>query len=277
MNTDQAAANSAPEGRARRSEGWLAREIAPAAIAIAIVVAELTAGCSGTERVGPAKVPGPPAVATPSAANAPLGSPPEVSVRIDNTATAIEVLEQSYEGNDIVEILWLTYDGQQPALKEAGWKNPEIEAINRDIQQAVLLPAQQREPAQGDWVDRLTEIRSYPFTSTDYLQIATTNVAYPNNGSVGALCSWVFDRRANIWVQPESVYGEAGLSGEALREAVAAAYVPAADGGSVVAADPSGWTLTRLSSSALFDPTLTGRGPIPQATNGPNISPKMGR
>ncbi|MDR1427316.1 MAG: hypothetical protein LBJ08_06120 [Bifidobacteriaceae bacterium] len=231
-------ANPVPRSRARRPRG-------PAALLAAVAVAALAAGCAGTEGSGTAGEVGTPTAPPPSAKATQTGSARDASPQVDNTATAIEVLEQSYESNDIVEILWLTYDGQQPALEEAGWKNPEIEAINRDIQQTVFLPAQQREPADGDWVDRLIDIRSYPFTSEDYLQIVTTSVAYPNNGSVGALYSWVFDRRANAWVPPESAYGEAGLSGDALREAVAAAFVPVADGDSVVDVEPSGFVFVQ--------------------------------
>jgi hypothetical protein len=74
------------------------------------------------------------------------------------------------------------------------------------------------------------------------------------------LFSWVFDRRANDWIQPEDVYADAGLGGSALLDAVTAAFAEDGDDGSVIDAEPSGFVYVRRSDgwAPLFLLTVAG-------------------
>ncbi|MDR1293774.1 MAG: hypothetical protein LBK59_02255 [Bifidobacteriaceae bacterium] len=258
MTPNQTALTSPQSTTTGQSVSRRARALA--STALLGVVAALTVGCAGSGGTGPAEAPSAPGAVAASDTETAIGQAVQPSSQVDNTATAIEVLEQSYENNDIAEILWLTYDGGLVALEETGGKNPQIEAINRDIRQTVFDPWEAGRGEELDWVDRFVEIRSYPFTSEEYLQIVTTSVAYPNNGSAGALFSWVFDRRANDWIQPEDVYADAGLSGAALLAAVAAAFAEDGDDGSVADVEPSGFVYIRGSDGWVPQFLLTVAG-----------------
>ena len=53
-----------------------------------------------------------------------------------------------------------------------------------------------RANAGGNWHDWI-EIKSYPFTYGDYLQIVTTSVVYPIYGTHGEMTSYNFSRKEN--------------------------------------------------------------------------------
>jgi hypothetical protein len=205
-------------------------------VAAVLAAGGLSAGCAGTPDGGGNPPPAGAGAATqapPSFADAAADA---AANQIDNTATGIVPREQVYDGGHIIEVLQLAYDGQQPALAATDGRNPVIDEINDNIE-ATVYGDYDTASGPDSWAD----IRSYPFTSAEYLQIVTTGIVYPTYGTEGNVQSWVFDRQANVWVQPEQVYAEAGLVGDALTEAVTAAFVPDSDAESVSGVEPSGF------------------------------------
>ncbi|MDR1293775.1 MAG: hypothetical protein LBK59_02260 [Bifidobacteriaceae bacterium] len=205
------------------------------AIAWALAIVGLGSGCAGTA----GDVAGPPAASaegTSSSADAESPEPTAGAGQIDNADTVISVREQVDDGGDIIEILELTYDAEHPSLAATEGHNPEIDAINDDIESTVY-GAIGTISGSDSWAD----VRAYPFTSEDYLQIVTTAIAYPTYGTEGELFSWVFDRHTNTWIRPEGVFAEAGLTPDALTEAVSAAFVPDSPAESVERVEPSGF------------------------------------
>jgi hypothetical protein len=171
---------------------------------------------------------------------------------IDNSATRIDFQIQEYGdgqyGSGPVEVPIFAYDGAQPALDQFDHKNPELEAINMTIATDLLDPlnallggAEESGATSDDTGDDQSwaEIRSYPFTSEEYLQVVSTLAVFPNYGDDGEVFSWVFDRKANKWVESETVYAAAGLTADALLVAAREAYVPEAAGETVLSVEPA--------------------------------------
>jgi hypothetical protein len=207
----QQASGLVPAGGTGRTRARVA-----AAIAAFIALAGLISGCSG---------------AADDAGRTPA-APTQGAASSTNTGTKISPLEQKYEGDSIVEILGLNNSSEDPGPGAA--VGGEIDAINGNIR-ATLQGALDKTSGSDSWAD----IRSYPFTSADYLQIVTTSVIYPTYGTEGDVFSWVFARNTNTWIKPEGVYAEAGLAGDALVKAVSEAFVPDSPAESVAAVEPS--------------------------------------
>jgi hypothetical protein len=101
----------------------------------------------------------------------------------------ITFITQEYEGDNIAEIPCIEYPWERDA---------EIDAINRSLNQGIQrvyedFKASSEEPY---WM----EIRSYPFTSSDYLQVVVTSIEYPNYGTDGDLFSINYDKNQGKWL-----------------------------------------------------------------------------
>jgi hypothetical protein len=148
---------------------------------------------------------------------------------IDNSETGIMVITQEYIGDNIAEILMLKYDGSQPEFEQYNWKNPEIEMINLTIKSGIqqMYNDFMNDRANGgddfyDWI----EIKSYPFTSENYVQIVTTSIIYPTYGTDGDITSYNFDKNKNKWITLDDAMKEWGLTKETITENVKKLYVP---------------------------------------------------
>ncbi len=169
---------------------------------------------------------------------------------IDNSETGIGVIYQEYEGDDIVEILMISYDGQQEALEEFGGKNPEIEMINNEIKAGPLALYQnyQENAVEGDSID----IRSYPFVDDEYIQIITTATVYPEvvPEQNTRLWSYNFSKTENRYISVEEQMGEYGLTQESVSEQLKE-IVDDPDSGSVFSVEITGFFIDSASGQAV--------------------------
>ena len=150
-----------------------------------------------------------------------IGSTGIILTDVDNSQTEIGVMTQEYAGNNIAEILMIFYDGGQPVFEEYNWKNPEIEIINNTIKSGIqqlynsfmlynnFMNNYNEEESSG-WI----EIKSYPFTSDEWLQIVTTSVIYPTYGTDGDIESYNFNKTQNRYVTYYDAIEDLGLTEE---------------------------------------------------------------
>ncbi|NLV85252.1 MAG: hypothetical protein GXY60_11860 [Spirochaetales bacterium] len=112
----------------------------------------------------------------------------------------ITFMTQEYKGDNIAEIPYIEYDGET---------NPEIESINRAMNQGLQrIYDDFMEDPENYWI----EIRSYPFTSPDYLQVVTTCCIFPNQGHNGDLSSINYDRKAKRWISNQEILDQLGMT-----------------------------------------------------------------
>lgn len=143
---------------------------------------------------------------------------------VNNDSARIGVMTQEYIGDNIAEILMINYDGSQPALTQFGGRNPELESLNN----AIKFGIQQRynefmaNNRDGRWI----EIKSYPFTGEDYLQIVMTSAVYPSYGTDGSMWSYNFDKKENEFMSLADVMAKLGLNERTLAQKVKNLYVP---------------------------------------------------
>lgn len=171
------------------------------------------------------------------------------SKKINNESTQIGVIAQEYQKNNIVEILTLNYDGEQEALKEYGGKNPEIESLNNAVKFGIMVKYDEFMESDhgGEWI----EIRSYPFTSEEYIQIVTTCNIFPAYGSDGELYSYNFDRKNNRFMNLEEQMKELGTDDETLAKQVKKLYVPESSSMSLGEVDAAGFLMIQGSDDYL--------------------------
>ncbi len=131
------------------------------------------------------------------------------SAAIDNSNTQIAVLTQEYNGDNIGEILFLSYDDTQADLQQYDGKNPEIESLNHTIANGVLTDYNDYMEKAGS--DSWVEVRSYPFTSDEYLQIVTTYCECPTYAIDGNLYSYNFDRKNNRFMSVDDALADLKL------------------------------------------------------------------
>jgi len=141
---------------------------------------------------------------------------------VDNSETGITVMTQEYIVDNIAEILMISYNGQQPVFEEYNWKNPEIELLNNSIKGELndMYNDFMIDPNYS-WI----EIKSYPFTSEDYLQIVSTYVIYPTYGTDGDMVSYNFDKKANKYIMLDEAMSDLGLTEEIITQNVKDLYV----------------------------------------------------
>ena len=140
---------------------------------------------------------------------------------IDNSETEIGVLTQEYIGENIAEILWINYDGSQ--FEETNYKNPEIEQLDLTIKTELLYMYNDFMNDPGEyWI----EMKSYPFTTGEWLQIVTTYIIYPTYGTDGTIVSYNFNKKQNRYVTVEDAMSEAGLTNAIITDKVKELYMP---------------------------------------------------
>ncbi|HWR56600.1 MAG TPA: hypothetical protein VN462_08825 [Negativicutes bacterium] len=165
---------------------------------------------------------------------------------INNDSAEIGVMTQEYIGDNIAEILMINYDGSQPALARFGGRNPEIESLNN----AIKFGIQQRynEFRESNRAGRSIEIKSYPFTSEDYLQIVMTSASYPSYGTDGSIWSYNFNKKDNEFMALADVLAELGLNERTLAQRVKNMYVPEDSALTVGEVKATGFLISRGSS-----------------------------
>jgi len=127
----------------------------------------------------------------------------------------IGIMTQEYIDDNIAEILMITYDGE----------NPEIESINNIIKNTIRQTYDEFMENRTD--DRII-IKSYPFTSDDYLQIITTDVVYPIYGTDGNITSYNFSKKENKYITLSYIMEKLELTDEIITENVKELYAPEA-------------------------------------------------
>jgi hypothetical protein len=133
----------------------------------------------------------------------------------DQSGTYISLTTQEYDGTNIVEIPYIVY---------AEDRNPEIDSLNRSVNQGVQMIYENFLENQSD--GESIEIRSYPFTTDKYLQVVVTYITYPIYGTDGEMFSINYDREAD---RAMSVL-DLGLSEDELLYEVGQAFVPEVEG-----------------------------------------------
>ena len=147
---------------------------------------------------------------------------------INNDDTFVDMMEQNYERENIVEIPMIMYDGQQPTLAEYGGKNPEIEMLNNDIKANLMLPYNDFE--DSDDKDSWIQIRTYPITNNQMIQLIISNMLCPNYGTDGDIVSYNFDKTKNEWVGLDTVFEQLGISRNTIETGAKNAFVPEYEG-----------------------------------------------
>lgn len=229
-------ASSANAGHGRKQHTLFSM----ASLLLLVLVLFLAAGCgAGDGRAGTSGD----SAASDGSAGADAGG----YAAVDNSKTKIAVMTQEYlddesaDWSSIAEILVLDYDAGQPALEASGGKNPEIDMLNNAVRSGIGQGYADflENHAEGE----IIEIKSYPFTSEDYLQIVTTCVTFPNYGTDGDLYSYNFDKKQNKFLNLQDAMGEFGLDGATLLEKVKSLYEPESETESVSAAEAAGFLL----------------------------------
>ncbi len=133
---------------------------------------------------------------------------------IDNSETEIGIIYQEYDNNDIVEILMISYDGQQKALEQYNWKNPVLEMLNNEIKLSSDGPVQIYQAYRDEFIGNSIEIRSYPFVDEDYIQIVTSCVVFPSlqPDLYDRMWSYNFDKKENKIIELDDALGDYNLT-----------------------------------------------------------------
>ena len=198
-------------------------------IILALSLVFIATACSGqTGNTSPSGVPASPTASDSAKPSASASS----GVKIDNSSARITAMTQEYIGDNIAEILMISYDGGQPGLEQYGGKNPEIEAFNNTIKFGIQQTYNDFRDTADDvsWI----EIRSYPFTGENYLQIVTTCCTYPSYGTDGDLYSYNFDLKENRFMSVDDVLEQLQLDRARVAEDVRSLVEDGYDDGTTV-------------------------------------------
>lgn len=124
----------------------------------------------------------------------------------------INPVMQNYDGFNIAEILIMSYEGE----------NAGIEKINASILDGILQTYLQFIENQDEysWI----EIKSYPFTSDDYVQIVMTYAEYPIYGTDGEIWSYNFDVKRGVSVELGEVMDNLGFTEAMLTQKIQELY-----------------------------------------------------
>ena len=130
----------------------------------------------------------------------------------------ITFMTQEYKSDNIAEIPYIEYDGD---------KNFEIDAINNSINQGIQriyneFMGDGSEVPENTWI----EIKSYPFTSSEYLQVVVTSNIFPTYGTDGDLFSVNYDKKTGKWISVDDILKELDMDSEQLLIEVGEAYEP---------------------------------------------------
>lgn len=127
----------------------------------------------------------------------------------------ITFMTQDYSNDNIVEIPYLSYDGAT---------NYEIESINRSLVQGIqqIYNTFLENKSDNEWI----EIKSYPFTHDNTIQIVVTYCTFPIYGTDGTLFSINYDKVAKKLLTTNDMLQKLGLSKENIVQNVKNLFVP---------------------------------------------------
>jgi len=140
------------------------------------------------------------------------------------TNARIGFMVQEYIGNNIAEIPYIEYDGE---------KNEQIDAINRSLNQGIRQRYEEFMGSLEEGDPRWIEIKSFPFTSEQRLQVVVTSAIFPNYGTDGSMFSINYDKVKDEWLTLDYALGVEGLDRESLFEQVRSLFEPEASTQSV--------------------------------------------
>jgi hypothetical protein len=190
--------------------------------AAALILAMLTA-CTSKNSGQPASLPQSSPIST--AKDTPTDNPstPTESSQSVGENARIGFLTQEYKDGNIAEIPYIEYDGET---------NPEIESINRAMNQGLqrVYDDFMNDPGDNAAMDQIIEIRSYPFTSPDYLQVVITSVFFPNYRLDGNITSINYDIKADKWIALQDIMSGLGLDEDRLMYNIGKLYEPVIPG-----------------------------------------------
>jgi len=131
-----------------------------------------------------------------------------------DSAPAITAVIQKYEGENVVEIL---------ALKGAE-NDFGVELFNNFVDFIVgdFYRKYEKNKDSDSWVD----IRSYPFTSDDWLQIVTTLNEFPIYGTDGEIVSFNYDRKNKRYLTMVDMMALQGFDIKTLEAKVKQHFIP---------------------------------------------------
>lgn len=125
------------------------------------------------------------------------------------------MIYQNY-GNDLIcEI---------PYLFSLQWNDGIVELNNRISEEIMNQYAYDSDSTEG-WA----EIKAYPITSDDYMQLVMTAINYPNYATDGEVYSYIYDIKNECALTNEDGLALAGISEQELYDAVEGCYKPDSD------------------------------------------------
>ncbi|MDR1541201.1 MAG: copper amine oxidase N-terminal domain-containing protein [Clostridiales bacterium] len=139
------------------------------------------------------------------------------SGRGDAIEPSIKFITQEYKGDNIAEIPYIEYPWE---------RDDEIDAINRSLNQGIQRVYEDFIANSEDpyWM----EIKSYPFTSADYLQVVVTSIEYPSYGTDGDLFSINYDKEEGRWLTVDDALKMESITSDALMHNVGRLFKPEA-------------------------------------------------
>jgi hypothetical protein len=140
-------------------------------------------------------------------------------IPINNEATRIAMATQIYDGDNIVEIPEMVYDHENPELSKFNGQNLNLEAINRIIEENAKTVYNEFMVSHNPESESI-EIKTYPFSSENYLQFVVTVKRYPNYGTDGDIFSGNFDIYYNRDIITEDMLLKLDLTQENLTEKI---------------------------------------------------------
>ncbi len=122
------------------------------------------------------------------------------------------MLYQDYGKNLIVEL---------PSFVSLKWTDG-LSELNKRISEEIMDCYAYDSDSDEGWA----EIKSYPMTSEDYLQVVITAIDYPNYATQGEVYSYVYDIKNECALTNEDGLALAGITEQELYDLVASSYKP---------------------------------------------------
>jgi hypothetical protein len=122
---------------------------------------------------------------------------------------------QEYKGDSIAEIPYFNYDGS---------KNPTIDSMNSLVVHGIGKTYD--DFINSDHGYNWIEIKSYPFTSDDYIQVVVTHIVYPTYGTDGNLFSINYDKNTNSFITTSVAMDQLGMTQDQLLHNVGDLFKP---------------------------------------------------
>lgn len=133
----------------------------------------------------------------------------------ESSSVWISFPTQEYIDDNIAEIPYFNYDGS---------RNQTIDSMNNSLAQGIgkIYDDFINSDHGHSWI----EIKSYPFTSDDYIQVVVTNVVYPNYGNDGDLFTINYDKNTNMFVPTNVALDQLGMTEDQLLNMVGELFQP---------------------------------------------------